>query len=227
MQKILEGSDFKPPAYVFTPEDFKRMAATLELGALEKKHQAALQVECMRFLALVPAWIQAARPADVRKHLEKVHSDVLRLMETLHALGKADAPDQPARQAASAILHLAAPNNEWGEIDFDFLVFTGGLADLGKAAKDAISDLSKDPSGRPADFPLNELLNRMADLFTEITKVCPKITTNTYAEPEKAYTGKFLDFVEAFLQPLAPHYQKTRHDLGEPIKRVLRARKRS
>ena len=154
MQKILEGLDFKAPAYVFTPDDFKRMAATLELGALEKKHQAALQVECMRFLALVPSWKQAPRPAEVREHLEKVHSDVLRLMETLHALGKADAPDQPARQAASAILHLAAPNNEWGEIDFDFLVFSGGLADLGKAAKDAISDLSKDPSGRPADFPL-------------------------------------------------------------------------
>ena len=203
------------------------MADALGIGALKQEYRDVLQGECNRFMALVASWNLASRPGQVREKLEEIHTDVGRLLKTLHALHETEVPDRTARQAALALLHSAVPGAAWNDLDNDLLAFTERLAEIGKAASIALHELPGGGGGPPGDLPLEELANGLADLFTEITKNNPSITSDPHAELEEEYRGKFLDFVEAFLKPLTPHYRKRRRDLGVALKRILRARKRS
>ena len=227
VRKILEGFDFTAPSHVFDQDDVKRMAAALGVPSLEEKHRVVLQRECDRFLPLVVSWNQASRPGEVREKLETVHSDTVRLMVTLHELHETEVPDRQTRQSTLALLHAVAPGNDWSDKDTDMFAFTQRLVELGRATKTALHELPEDGGGQPGDLPLEVLANGLADLFTEVTEKNPSITSDQHAEPENEFRGRFLDFVEAFLRPLAPHYQKRRRDLGSSLKRILRARKRS
>ncbi len=228
MQKILEGFDFKLASYTFNQDDFTAMAVSLGIDSLDDEHRATLLRECDRFMALIASWEQASRQVGIRKKLAKVHSDVVRLMKTLHALHDANAPDRPTRQSTLALLHSVAPDNDWsGKYYTDMFAFTERLVELDKAANIALQELPEDRGGPSGDLPLKVLATGLADLFTEVTGKKPSITSDQHAEPENEFGGRFLNFVEAFLRPIAPHYQKRRRDLGSSLKRILRARKRS
>ena len=221
MGKVREGFDFTMPSYTFGGEDFAGMADALGVGPLEQEYRDVLQGECFRFLVLEASWQQAPRPRSIRKHLEKVHSDAVRLMKTLDALDDADASDRPARQAAMHLLHISAPDNDWAAIDTDLMKFSERLAALGKAANDAISDLPEDRGGDPGDFPLEALVRRLAPIFTKITGQRPTITYDDYGKADGKYTGPFVSFLTAFLAPLDAHYQKSHQGLGKTVQRVL------
>ena len=218
MPKVLEGFDFTMPSYTFGRQDFARMADALGVGALKQEYRDVLQGECFRFLVLVASWKQAPRPASIRKHLRKVHTNAVRLMKTIHALHDADVSEKAPRQAAMELLHISAPDNDWAALDTDLLEFSERLAALGKAANDAISNLQEDRGGNPGDFPLVALVRRLAPIFTKITGQRPTVT---YRAADGKYTGPFISFVSAFLAPLDAHYQKSHQGLGKTVQRVL------
>jgi hypothetical protein len=227
MRKVLEGFDFNPPLHTFDQDDFAAMTDALGIDSLDGEHRAVLQRECDRFLAMIASWDQASRPGEVRKKLEKVHSDTARLMTTLHALHETKVPDRQARQSTLALLHAVTPGNDWADMDTDLMAFTERLAELGKAANTVLHELPRDGGGPSGDLPLEVLADGLASLFTEITKKSPSITSDPYAESEEEFRGRFLDFVEAFLRPLAPHYKKKRRTLGKALKRIRSSRTHS
>jgi hypothetical protein len=221
MRKVLEGFDFKFPSYTFTEKDFADMAAALGLGSLPQKYRDALQSECFSFLALVASWKNAPRPGAIRKHLEKVQSGAVRLMKTLHALHDAGVSDRAARQASMTLLHGAAPDNDWAEIDFDLMKLSGRLANVAKAAKKVIACLPEGRGGPPGDLPLDVLVPRIGAIFCDITGKRPTVTTDPYAATDDEFKGQFLDFLKAFLMPLDPYYPRKGHALGVAVKRIL------
>ena len=199
---------------VIAPSRKRQKALQGTIDALKKGDRDVLQGVCGRFLALLASWAEAPRPAGVRKRLEEVHSDAVRMMKTIHALHDADASDKTTRQAAVALLHAAAPGNDWAALDDDLYEFSERLATLGKAANDAISNLPADRGGNPGDFPLETLVSRLVPIFTDITGQQPTIT---YDDMRETYGGPFLIFVEAFLNPVAPYYQKSNLALGKSV----------
>jgi hypothetical protein len=228
MRKVLEGFDFKYQSHTFNEDDFAAMAEALGISSLNDEQRKILQKQCDRFLPLVASWDQASRPNEVRKKLEAVHSDVERLMKNLHSLHDPDAPDKAARQSTLALLHSAAPDNDWNDCYEDnMFAFTERLTELAKATNTALNELPGNKGGPPGDLPLKGLTDALAELFTEITKKNPSISTNPYAEPEEEFGGKFLGFVEIFLRPLPLQRPKRRRDLGLALKRILLDRKRS
>jgi len=221
MPKILEGHDFTISLHTFDKDDFKRMAGALGVEALSTHQQSALQRARLIYLALATSWEQSPRPASVRKLLKAVHTDAFRLMKTIHSLHDIEVPDRPARQTTLALLHSAAPGNDWGEIDNDLMAFAQRLADVGKASNDAISDLPADKGGVPGDFPLKMLVLRLADLFREITGETPTCFPDHYAETGAEYRGGFFSFIEAFLRPLGSMPERSHQGLGKFVQRTL------
>jgi len=122
MRKILEGFNFKAPAYLFNSDDFVTMEKTLGID-LSDDNKTDLQRACTKYLYFEAAWKTAASIKDVREILTDVHKDVVRLMNTLHSLHGADTSDRPAsdkfalgnpaQQSALQLLLNFAPENYW------------------------------------------------------------------------------------------------------------------
>jgi hypothetical protein len=223
MRKILEGFDFNYRGYTFNQDDFAAMAAALKVDTLDEEHRTALQRYKNRYLALATSWEAASRPDCVQKHLKAVHTQVKRLMETLHALHDPKAPNKSARQSALALLHSTAPDNDWTDkYEDNMFAFTERLAELGMAANKVLGQIQGNKGGRPGDLPLKELVTELSGLFADITGKQPSITSDNHAEDlGEEFKGKFLDFAEAFLSPL-PLENKNRRTLGLALKRILR-----
>ncbi len=221
MQRIMKEFDFEPRFYEFTNNDFAKIAAAVGIPILEDYHKLNLQKACDGISVLVSAWIQGPRPADVRKILRKIHSDAGKLMKDLHSLHVSEASNLPARQVALYSLLNALSGNDWTTRGADLLAFTEKLVALRNIAENEISNLSGSRGGRPEDFPLKVLVQKLAPMFKEITGKGPTITTNDFAEPGEEYSGKFVDLIEAFIQPLSPDYQKIGRGQGKPIQRIL------
>lgn len=228
MRKILEGFDFRYLSHTFSQDDFAAMAAALGIGSIDDKRRKVIQRQCNRFLPLVASWEQASPPGEVHKKLNKIHADAVRLMKTLHALHDPNVPDQSVRQSTLALLHAAAPGNDWNDrYEDNLFAFTEKLTELAKAANTALNELPGNKGGPPGNLPLEDLTNSLSILFTEITNKSPSITTDPNAETENEFKGAFLDFVENFLRPLPLQTQMRRRDLGLALKRNLHVSKRS
>ena len=219
MAKIIEGHTFNPASIALTQDDFGKMADAVGRSDLKDEHKTVLQSLCNEFLLVHASWNGAPRSGKIRTQLEKVKSDTIRLMKTIHDLHDNNKPDKKIRETTIALLLSAAPDSDWASYDFDLMKFSGEVAALGKAAQYAISNLPNDPGGTPADEPLEFLIPRMATIFTNITSKQPAVTYDNYKN--EPYSGDFIHFLDAFLAPLDANYQKSNQGLGKKAQRVL------
>jgi hypothetical protein len=133
-------------------------------------------------------------------------------------------PESPAQQSELEMLLASPPENGWSEQYSDeMFAFTRRLVELGRAAKSALEEVPASKGGRLDNLPLNTLCKTLMELFVEITKRDPTISTDAYCESiEEEFKGKCIDFVEAFLKPLPELYHKTPRELGLVLKRIIR-----
>jgi hypothetical protein len=145
MKKVLEGFNFKAPAYIFSSDDFVQMEKTLNSN-LSERNKSDLQRACSEYQFLEASWKIAASKKDVRKILAGVHKDVVQLMGTLHSLHAMDPSDQstsdkisssgPAQQSALQLLLNFGPANHWSS-DYrdEMLAYAENLVKLAREPK--------------------------------------------------------------------------------------------
>jgi hypothetical protein len=227
MKKNVEGYGFRHIKHTFSKDDFEAMANALKRENLSKKHRDSLQQLCDGFTFILAFWNSAPSSPKIRKQLTKLRKGSDRMLELLSAPYLGEQTDLPARRAAYTLMHDTNPETVSVMLGEDFEKLNMALKHFSIAAETAAARLPKGKGGRPNSFPLEKLIPKLQEVFFEITKVRGGISTHSYLkESEKGeFSGKFLDFAEAFLLPITDHRKMARRTLGSEIKRILRDRR--
>jgi hypothetical protein len=155
----------------------------------------------------------------LEKTIRTAHPDNEMIERDSHYSGSES--ERAARQVAEQLLNNADENRDWLRDGEDLIALAELLTNFGSAARTAISNIPRNLGGRPKDHAIEFLIPLLAKIFFEATGKEAKVTTNPEVTPDAEYGGKFLLFVEVFLEPISAHYSWKSNNLGKKIKRIL------
>ena len=191
------------PLDYYTDEQLQKVLETLGLEEFsgEIKHKLIEAAEI--FVSDVHHLNNYPRPSERKKEHQVVHKFATKLQVHIRNLTDASRLDYERNFSAGGIDLLENVEKS-----------LCSLVDSGSAMRKLFD--SDEKGGRPKNPALRVFILLLDEIYQKVTNTPPRISYDAYSGE---YSGRFLDFAEACLAPIAPELC-TRTSLGKSIQRI-------